>query len=115
MRRLGPLLASFILTACVSIAPDHDQPRAFGFVWLVSKADLRSAIKASWYNTHRQLISSIDVVSRDTIYIHGISLLPYCTYDDIRRINGEWQSVGVRGIYVPAERNPAKRIGEPPK
>ena len=114
MGRYGRLLPVFFLTACVSIAAGSDPPRAFGFVWLVSKVDLHAAIGASWFKTHPQLISSVDVVGRNTIYIYGISVLPYRTYDDVRRINGEWRSVGMRTIYLPTAHDPARQIGEPP-
>jgi len=90
---LGFVAAVLLINSCVSLGPG--EPRAYGFVWTVSQADMRAAIAASRSRSPSERITHLDVQGHDTIYVYIVgSMPPIPTYNEIRRISGKWRYVG---------------------
>jgi len=96
-RGLLVFAAGCLLAGCVT-APGNVQ--AVGFVWLVSRDDLRAAIAADQAEPHTGMypkrIIYVEVVSRDQVDIYH--LREYPGHDTVRRIKGKWRYAG--GVIV---------------
>jgi hypothetical protein len=82
--------------ACAPLKPGA--VRAFGFVWLVSRADIRAAIAAdqrAWHQSSKE-IDHVEVVGGDEIRVFHVA--GYEGYDEVRRVRGTWCFMGEIGV-----------------
>ena len=96
VRVLGSAVAVLFLTGCVTVQP-YDVP-AVGFVWLVSREDLRSAIAADQAMPILRpgkvdYVRVLDSKSIDIYFVNGGE-----DHDFVRKVQGKWRYVG--GVIV---------------